>query len=377
MTFPGKLSGWFSDPVGMEKLLLKAVDRATRDHAPAPQRTDLTVALAESIMFQGRIAEARTLIGSVLEVDPAHESALWCEAILSFHCEDPLPHPWKKLEARWPLAITGPKPYPDLPPWDGAPLHGRSVLLAAEGGLGDQIQFIRFVPALKAAGAGPVTVSASERLIPLLRSMAADRFVPAGAKIIHDPPDVVVPILSVPGLLNTTWETLPREVPYLHVPASASLRRDRDSAFHVGLCWQSTQATKTLLLKVFTPLAEIPGVRLFGLGERTAIADECAAFPLENRGSEGADILGTAAAIESMDLVISIDTMVAHLAGSLAKPVWTILEPFPDWRWTLRGETTPWYPTMRLFRRNRQDPASVIQKLVKQLSESSSNFGVE
>ncbi|HWE50635.1 MAG TPA: hypothetical protein VG273_12630 [Bryobacteraceae bacterium] len=375
MTPSVKLPGWYSDPLGMESLVARAIDRAVRSNAPASIQIDLKVALAESIMFQGRIQESRQLFLNILETCPEHESALWCEAILSFLNEDPWPGPWKKLESRWALNITGPRPCPADRIWDGSPLNGRSLTFAGEGGLGDQIQFIRFAPLLKAAGAGSITVSVHQSLIPLFSSAAAaDHLTPAAVG--YEPPGLVVPMLSAPSLLGTVLDTLPASVPYLWLPDAANLEAvqrlgpDRKKTFNVGLCWDSDQPHKILSVDAFRPLLGLSGVRLFGLGEHSRIAQSCAALPMENLGSRSGDIIATAAAVEALDLVISIDTMVAHLAGSLNMPVWTLLEALPDWRWSFRGETTPWYPSMRLFRCEGRNWETLIRRLALKLAEA-------
>lgn len=379
---------WNRDPQAVEALLRKALSRIDGEGpfpSASPLKLDLEISLALAIMYQRRLDEARDLIRSVLKSHPDHESALWCDAQLSFYRGEGWPGVWDQLEHRWGAEYSGARPFDAGRVWDGSPLNGRSVLLAGEGGLGDQIMFIRFAPLLKAAGAGRLTVSADAGLIPFLQTMpGVDAFVskipgsnePGGEAAF----DTGVPMLSAPACLRTTLSTLPAEVPYLAVPRAfveaarermrTTMRKTDKPTLNVGLCWRANKKFRSVPLEIFRPLADIPGVRLFGLGEESVIEEECAAFPMTSLG--GRDILSSAGAVAALDLVIAPDTMMVHLAGSLGRPVWLVLHYLADWRWPFTGETTPWYPTARLFRRESADWESVTRKLVEELTAKAS-----
>ncbi len=265
---------------------------------------------------------------------------------------------WKEYEWRWKAGGISPAQF-QQPQWDGSRLDGRRILLWAEQGLGDTIQFIRFAPLVKAAG-GAVLVECQPALAGLLASApGVDGVVPFG----EAPPDfdVHLPLQSLPRVLGTTPETIPAEVPYLK-PDPALVERWRarmgeSGAFRVGLCWagnprQANDRNRSMPGAQFAALAGIPNVELFSLqcGPR---AGELAGVPVAHLGGEFRNVADTAAAIANLDLVISVDTMVAHLAGALGKPVWTLLSAAADWRYPAGGDAMPWYPGMRLFRQAR------------------------
>jgi hypothetical protein len=224
--------------------------------------------------------------------------------------------------------------------WDGRPLAGRRVLVHCYHGLGDTIQFARFLPLLEGI-AREIAVWAQPALIPLLATMRA------GVTLLplHDgaPPagyDVDIELMELPHALRITRETLPARVPYFEVPAAPRL----SERLGIGIVakagdWDRRRALDPAALR---PLAELPGIALFNLqpgGSVPGAAD-----------ASSEDVLVAAARVRALDLVITVDTMMAHLAGALGAPVWTLLHADPDWRWMAGGTRSPWYPTMRLFR---------------------------
>ena len=271
---------------------------------------------------------------------------------------------WRNYEARWikpdwrrfyPRRLPGPS-------WDGGPLDGRTILVHSEQGLGDILQFARYLPLVKARG-GRVVFETRAALIELFRGWnCLDEVVPI------TPPeaeldlefDVHVPLLSLPRLFNTDLSSIPRQVPYIGADpqrvASWAPRIPGDG-LRVGLVWAgtSTDPRRATPLAWFAPWSSIPGVQLFGLQKGPA-ADllECEGPPpgmtIVNLGPHIEDFADTAAAIDHLDLVVSIDTSVAHLAGAMGKPVYMLLPQPADWRWLERRTDSPWYPTMRLMR---------------------------
>ena len=360
------------DPRAMEDLLRKALKR-TEDAGPEDLRTELTVSLAEALVFQDRLDEALSLIQAVLKVNPSHEAAVWWDANLAFKIDEPWPTAWKKLDNCWDFKET---PVPSNRVWDGSPLNGRTILWAGESGLGDQIQFARFIPLLKDAGAGRVIVSAHPKLHSLFRELrGVDSFISKSELALHTrkksiPYDVAISMAGVPSRLGTTQATLPVEA-YLRASPGAveaarrSIGQIRTDTLNVGLCWQSFGLVRGIPLESLRPFRELPGVRLFGLGEASRIRKECMEFAIEDLG---ADVENTAGAIEALDLTISVDTMAAHLAGSLGRPAWVILSQSTDWRWPLNAETTPWYPSLRLYHRKGRDLEGLIRRMAVDLA---------
>jgi hypothetical protein len=266
------------------------------------------------------------------------------------------PEGWKEFEWRWKAGEVSLTPFAQ-PPWDGSPLEGRRILLWAEQGLGDSIQFIRYAPLVKRGG-GTVLVECQPRLASLLASApGVDQVVAFGGALPEF--DVHLPLQSLPRALGTTLETIPAEVPYLSV-APALIERWRArmghaGTFRVGLAWagnpsQANDRNRSMPGEHFAALAEIPGCALYSLQAGPRAGELSGVTSL---GPEFREVADTAAAILNLELVISVDTMVAHLAGALDVPVWTLLSAAADYRWLLEREDSPWYPGMRLFRQAR------------------------
>ena len=274
---------------------------------------------------------------------------------------------WEEYEWRLRLPDLQPYwPYADRPRWDGSDLHGKVILLYAEQGFGDALQFARYVPLVAERG-GRVIVSCRSQLKALFEHAKWDcQVVNAG-----DPPpafDLCCPLPSLPRIFGTTQATIPARIPYLHAETAKTARWEvrlaaDGNALKVGLVW-STEARsrialqKSLSLDMLDPLAAIPGVIFYSLQKGPAAAEVKRApegMRLVDIASELEDFSDTAALISQLELVVTIDTAVAHLAGAMGKPVWTLTHWPPDWRWLLGRDDSPWYPTMRLFRRARTD----------------------
>jgi tetratricopeptide (TPR) repeat protein len=286
------------------------------------------------------------------------------------------------LEYEWRLRVPGHGIAPTAAPrWRGEPLAGRTLLLRAEQGLGDTLNFVRFAPTLAAREARVLleTQSAIEQLVATCPGL--EGVVPRGAPL--PPHDFETPIASVPLRLGLTTASIPADVPYLAadpaLAAAARARIRRDGALNVGIGWQGNpafpqDAHRSIPLAAFAPLAAVPGVRLYSLqkgfgSEQLATAT----FPVEDLGSAldpgGGAFTDTAAAIAALDLVIASDSAIVHVAGALGRPVWTLLPLVPDWRWLLGRADTPWYPTMRLYRPRRLgDWREVFDRVARDLA---------
>jgi hypothetical protein len=269
---------------------------------------------------------------------------------------------WPEYEWRW-RCRGFPKPAFRQPAWDGSPLQGRTILLHAEQTLGDTLQFIRYAPLVRQRGGKGLLVVPPPLLSLLARCPGVDGLAAQGSPLPDF--DIHAPLLSLPGLFRTTLATIPAEVPYLAADPQLveRWRREEDrltGAFRVGLVWQGPSKhqwdrQRSLPLERFEPLARLPGVRLFrlqpgpGAEQLRSIGER---FPVIDLGSrlDPASFEDMAAVMASLDLIISVDSDLAHLAGALGRPVWLLLPFAPDWRWLLGREDSPWYPTMRLFR---------------------------
>ena len=245
--------------------------------------------------------------------------------------------------------------------WSGADLAGRHVLVRCYHGLGDTIQFIRYMPMLSRVAAS-ITVQAVPPLHDLLGTVAGiDRIVALDYDRPDPPFEVDIELMELPHAFRTTLATIPATVPYLQADdgrlAAARERIGEEQRLKVGIAWSAGEwdRRRVIPLAGLAPLAAVPGIALFNLQRGPALEEVAAA---ERHGIRFADdpeswttdILDTAATMRTLDLVISVDTMVAHLAGALGVPVWTLLHAAADWRWMAGRSDSPWYPTMRLFR---------------------------
>jgi tetratricopeptide (TPR) repeat protein len=250
------------------------------------------------------------------------------------------------------------------PEWlGGGALTGKTLYVHAEQGMGDQIMFARYLTLARRAGA-KVIFSPKDNLVRLFTGQElADEIRPWQSA--PDSFDLHIALASMPLAFGTRPDTIPAEVSYLH-PEAALVQKWRDRigthGFKVGLCWAGTPDVlqgpdRSFPLHQCAPLAALPGVRLISLQKQdglSQLADLPAGMMVETLGDDfdaGPDALvDTAAVMASLDLIISCDTSVAHLAGALGRPVWTALKRYPEWRWMLQDTTSPWYPTMTLFR---------------------------
>jgi len=255
----------------------------------------------------------------------------------------------------------------------------------AEQGLGDAIQFVRYLPQV-AQRVGRVVCELQPALIPLIEQAGFGehaQFVPRGTELPVF--DAQVPLLSLPGLLGTTLENIPDAAGYLKAdPARAEKWRDglgEQAKFRVGIVWQGTKTysgdrERSIALAQFAPLA-MEGVELvslqkgFGVEQIAAVADRFAVRDLgPDFDATGGAFLDTAAVMESLDLVITSDTALAHLAGALGKETWLALSLVPDWRWMFERENSPWYSSLRLFRQSRfGDWEEVFARMARELTE--------
>lgn len=258
-----------------------------------------------------------------------------------------------------------------LPLWSGEPLAGARILIHAEQGLGDTIQFLRFLPLVAKRG-GQVIFSGQEGLRRLVSGIEGVQAA-IGWNDVPPPCDCQAPLLSLPRLFGVTPAAIPASDLYADPTLVAAWQaRIGGEGFKVGLAWQGNPAMKadakrSVPLERLRPLAALPGVSLFGLQKgagREGIAD----VPQDDLGPDLADLADTAAAMAHLDLVIAVDSAVAHLAGALGRPVWTLVRFNPDWRWPPGATRTPWYSTMTLYRQERpNDWETVISRVAADL----------
>ena len=287
--------------------------------------------------------------------------------------------------------MPGLLPQPNLPRWTGEPLAGRRLLLLAEQGLGDTLQFIRYARLLKERGAR-VVLAAQAALGRLLASHPdLDELFILGSAEELPRCDFYLPLLSAPGAFRTTASTIPCEVPYLWADPELTDQWRAELAgidgFKIGIVWQGSRdygfdRWRSIPLAQFAPLASLPGVRLVslqkGFGSEQVAAVDFSVLDLSGRLDEGTGpFMDTAAVIRNLDLVVTPNTAIAHLAGALGVPVWVALPFSPDWRWLQGRDDSPWYPTMRLFRQTTFGGwPDVFERIAKAVQQRRSAGGI-
>ncbi len=237
-----------------------------------------------------------------------------------------------------------------IPRWAGEDLTGKTLLVTLEQGLGDAIHFVRFAEPIAARG-GRVVWECLTNLAPLLATApGVAQVIQPGAAV---QADYYLPFMSLPHVLGITLDNIPARVPYLKVPQGAHVDMQGEG-LRVGLVWRGNpqhenDKHRSVGLDLLAPLFDVPGVSFFSL----QIGGDESHTRLTDLAPQLKDFGHTAAAVQALDLVISVDTAVAHLAGALGKPVWILLAQGNDWRWLHGREDSPWYPTARMFRQGR------------------------
>ncbi|MGD0390710.1 MAG: tetratricopeptide repeat-containing glycosyltransferase family protein, partial [Tepidisphaeraceae bacterium] len=287
---------------------------------------------------------------------------------------------WRESEYRSDLQIVDAKLRPMAPRWNGQDLTGKTILLVHEQGFGDLIQFSRYVPLVAQKTGGRILLECPAVLRRLLDGLASlDRLVLDGD--LQPAFDYYCPVMSMGMLLGTTPQTIPADVPYLHAsPELVKVWRDRlgprGQRPRVGIAWagnpdHTNDHNRSVRLEQLAPLACDGNVEFHSLQMGPSAGQALrppAGMTLIDFTAHLTDFAETAALVENLDLVICVDTAVAHLAGAMAKPVWLLLPLHPDWRWMLHRSDTPWYPTMRLFRQTApRDWLDVIYRVAKEL----------
>ncbi len=340
----------------------------------------------------GRHREAAASFGRALTLAPDDPSAKFALAFLHLTLGE-FALGWPLYEARFDVpALNNPARHFGAPRWNGTQsLAGKTILIHAEQGLGDVLQFCRYLLLLAAQGVS-VVFEVMPSLKALLRSLPATiQLVGRGEPL--PPVDYYCPLLSLPLAFKTRLDTIPVQVPYLRAEPQRTARwRQRLQALpglRVGIAWQGNLAVERLIwargrsipLAALEPLARLPDVRLVSLQKGPALEQLHEVGFADRIVDLSADLdcgpdafVDTAAVMATLDLVISSDTSVAHLAGALGRPVWTALAASPEWRWGLERRDSPWYPTMRLFRQTTDGDWNTV---VAAIAEALQNFSAD
>ena len=314
-----------------------------------PALAEAHVSLGFLLAGCGRLAEAIAACDAAIGLRPDFARAYWNRSFASLLAGD-FEHGWEDYEWRKRhdrfavdfLSLPGPE-------WQGEPLAGRTLLVHAEQGLGDTIQFARYLPLLAERGAR-VVLACAPPLIPLLRRLPGVALtVPKTAAF--PPYDLWVDQMSLPRLFGTRPDTIPAPGGYLR----ADRARPAGPRPFVGIVWagnpgHSNDSRRSMPVGALAPILALPGIDWVSLQVGPAAADITGRFGIADRSATLTDFAKTAALIETLDLVVAVDTSTAHLAGAMGWPVWVMLPFAPEWRWMIDRTDSPWYASMRLFR---------------------------
>lgn len=332
-----------------------ALESLRRALAINPNLADPTNIMAVLVEQAGQIEQAASLYARAVELQPDsaqfHEN-LGISLLMRGHFKRGWQeYDWRRLKPNNP----GSRPFPQ-PAWDGSPLNGQTIMLFSEQGFGDTIQFLRYAKMVADRGAR-VLLECQAPLVSLARQVSGIADVIAQGEAWPEC-HAQLALMSLPIVFGTDLHTIPADVPYISAdPHLVSIWKEKLSACtgkRIGLAWEGSVTHKndknrSMPANRLAPLAEVNGISLISLQKlgRTAPPDDLKLLDLT---TELMDFSDTAALIANLDLVITVDTAIAHLAGAMGKPVWILLPSVPDWRWMLGRDDSPWYPNARLFR---------------------------
>jgi FKBP-type peptidyl-prolyl cis-trans isomerase 2 len=331
--------------------------------------------LGNTLVAQSQFEDALHYYRRAIEIIPEFADAHFAIALINLR-SGKFEEGWTGFEWRWKLKDVVIQRSFSEPRWEGSDITGKTILLYAEQGLGDTIQFIRYAPLLALKGA-KVIFESQEELVSLLRNVEGIQMVYHQGKTLPSF-DLHCSLLSLPLIFKTTSISIPDNIPYITAdPDLVKKWYDKlagnNSQLKIGIIWAGDPRPKyghirSCPLENFAPLAEMDNICFYSLqkgGPSRQVFAPPAGMKIIDYSVELTDFSETAALIENLDLIISVDTAVAHLSGALGKPVWLLLPFVSDWRWMLNRKDSPWYPTMKLFRQEKTGDWKPVIKNIK------------
>jgi hypothetical protein len=369
-----QLLGVLAFQAGHASAGIDLVERAIRINPNVPDfHSNLGVIFKEI----GRIDEAIACYRRALSFEGSAADYRWNLAV-TLLARGEFAEGWEEFE--WRLRSPKLRLFRGLaqPQWNREDLEGKTILLHTEGGFGDALQFIRYLPLVARRG-GRVLLECQPELVRLFRQLPELEQIIARGEALPGF-DYQIPLQSLPRIFRTDLTNIPGPVPYLaadpEIAAKWKEKLGSDSNRKIGLCWAGSlvagEDRRSRSLAIFAPLAGIGGVTFHSLQTGPEAGQAVpAGMKLVDHHKELVDFAQSAGLVANLDLVISVDTSMVHLAGSMGKPVWTLLPFSPDFRWLLGREDSPWYRTMRLFRQEKRGEwGGVIARIGRELRES-------
>jgi Flp pilus assembly protein TadD len=359
--------------------LADAIDALKEAIRLKPDWADAQSNLATTYISQGDTNSAEKQFDSALALAPDHPQIHYNHGVLLLLKGDFL-RGLPEYEWRWKCSEVHIPTRFSTPPWRGDPLNGKMVMLHAEQGLGDTIQFARYVRLVQARG-GKIVLCVQPEAVSLLKSIPGVQHVASHPNQLPQC-DNHCYLMDLPQALGTTLGTIPNRVPYLHPdPALVQSWRDKlanQPGIKIGLAWagrptHANNANRSIDIAKFAPLAGVSNITFYSVQVGPG-SEHVARTDLIDFTPQIKDLSDSAALLANLDLIITVDSAVAHLAGAIAKPVWIMLPFAPDWRWLLRRSDSPWYPTAKLFRQPKPgDWNSVIASIRLELEQLASS----
>lgn len=327
--------------------------------------------LAIDFKNKSKFYDSLRYYSKAIELKPDFAEAHWNKSLVLLLLDN-FKEGFKEFEYRFKKEDSTDKRKFNIPKWDGSSLNNKKILMISEQGFGDNIQFIRYTKILKKLGAY-IILECKKDLIRLFKNIKEiDRIIEKGEPILNVGADYYIHLMSLPCILKTDLNNIPNKIPYLksNQPLSNDLKEKLNTKnLRIGIAWagnpnQADDKTRSTKFKYFQTL-KMPGIQLFSLQMNNSELNDPDIIDLKDDIN---DFLDTSSIINNLDLIISVDTSVAHLAGAMGKPIWTLLSYIPDWRWLLKTKNSPWYPEMRLFRQQKKgDWNSVFEEIKQEL----------
>jgi len=376
--FYGNL-GMVYDKLGNEEESIESFEKAIEIDPDYPNSYMAYYNLGISFMNKREFEKSWKYFNKAIELNKDFFDAYWNRGLVLLNLGE-LEKGFEDFEYRFKKKSPTDSRVFNKPKWDCDSLIGKRILVLSEQGFGDNIQFIRYIPLLKEKGAY-VLFECKKELRKLFENIGVDEFVEK-EDVVGLEFDYYIHLMSLPRVFNTNLENIPNNVPYLKTDKELAEKFKKEincDDFKVGVVWQGNpeqenNENRSTDFEYFRKIKEISGIKLFSLqkGINFEKLDNFGVVDLSDKINDFAD---TAAIIENMDLIISVDTAVAHLAGAMNKPCWTLLCFNSDWRWLLDRKDSPWYPNMKLFRQKTAgDWSRVFEEVVRELRMLGEDF---
>lgn len=334
--------------------------------------------IGDALRKLGRLEEGKQALQEAVRLNPGNAMSHWNLSLI-YLLEGDLPRGFAENEWRLRTRYVA-APRLNKPMWDGSDINGKSILIYAEQGFGDAIQFARYATLLADRGA-TVVLECQPQLVKLLSTVKGiQQVIPRGEQLPDC--DLQAPILSLPHLFRTTLATIPSASSYVRIPEESKQKIEplidlQSPNLKIAIAWagnsmHSNDKRRSINPAALAALGKVPGIDWYNLQMNAGDSLQQTGLPLRDLTKSLDDFADSAALLNRMDLLISVDSAAAHLGGAMGLPTWLLLPMVPDWRWLLNSETTPWYPGLRLFRQqDRGNWPEVIERVARTLADHS------